>query len=120
MYKQKDYGRPDYAEEYHKRLYAQDDYTDIQEDEYSKYISTGPVGAVEGMKLHPIQWWRTNEGEYPVLAKLAYDLLSIPAMSAEVERVFSGTKELISDRRNGLDIESIEANECFRSWTSKP
>jgi hypothetical protein len=119
MYQQKDYGRPDYAEEYHKRLYAQDDYTDILEDEYSKYISTGPVRAVEGMKLHPIQWWRTNEGEYPVLAKLAYDLLSIPAMSAEVERVFSGTKELIRDRRNGLDIESIEASECFRSWTSK-
>jgi hypothetical protein len=67
------------------------------------------------MKLHPIQWWRTNEGEYLVLAKLVYNLLLIPVMSAEVERVFSGTKELISDRRNGLDIELIEANECFRS-----
>jgi hypothetical protein len=89
--------------------------------EYGIWIEslTGPVRAVEGMKLHPIQWWRTNEGEYPVLSKLAYDLLSIPAMSAEVERVFSGTKELIRDRRNGLDIESIEASECFRSWTSK-
>jgi hypothetical protein len=71
MYKQNDYGRPDYAEEYHKRLYAQDAYTDVLEDEYSKYISTGLVRAVEGMKLYPVQWWRTNEGEYPVLAKLA-------------------------------------------------
>jgi hypothetical protein len=119
MYEQKDYGRPDYAEEYHMKLYVQDDYTDVLEDEYSKYISTGTVRAVEGMKLHPIQWWRANEGEYPILAKLAYNPLSIPAMSAEVERVFSGTKELITDRRNGLDIESIEANECFRNWTSK-
>ena len=45
----------------------------------------------------------------------AFDLLSIPAMAAGVERVFGGTKELITDRRNALDIESIQANECFRT-----
>jgi hypothetical protein len=30
----------------------------------------------------------------------AYDLLSIPAMSAENERIFSGTQDLIPLRRN--------------------
>ena len=41
-------------------------------------------------------------------------------MSAGVERVFSGTKELITDRRNALDVESIQANECFRNWLAIP
>ena len=70
----------------------------------------------ESKQLHPIRWWQNRESEYPILSQLAFDLLSIPAMAAGVERVFSGTKELITDRRNALDIESIQANECFRNW----
>jgi hypothetical protein len=70
--------------------------------------------------MHPLQWWQANEGEYPILSQMAYDLLSIPAMSDENERVFSGTKELLRDRRNALDITSVEANECFRNWGSTP
>ena len=65
--------------------------------------------------MHPIQWWQANEGEYSILSQLAYDLLSIPAMSAENEHVFSGTKELLKDKRNALDISSVEANKCFRN-----
>jgi hypothetical protein len=41
-------------------------------------------------------------------------------MAAGVERVFSGAKELITDRRNALDMESIQANECFRNWGATP
>jgi hypothetical protein len=70
--------------------------------------------------MHPIQWWQANEGEYPILSQLAYDLLSIPAMSAENKRVFSGTKDLLKDKRNALDISLVEANECFRNWNSTP
>ena len=61
----------------------------------------------ENKQLHLIRWWQNREAEYPILSQLAFDLLSIPAMAAGVERVFSGTKELITDRRNALDMESI-------------
>ncbi len=47
----------------------------------------------EGRQMHPIRWWQANEGEYPKLAQLAY-MFSIPAMSAEHERIFSGTQTL--------------------------
>jgi hypothetical protein len=43
------------------------------------------------------------------MAQMAFDLLSIPAMSAECERVFSQTKLLITDQRNRLSDDSIEA-----------
>ena len=36
-----------------------------------------------------IAWWRANEMVYPTLARMAYELYSIPSMSAEVARVFS-------------------------------
>jgi hypothetical protein len=47
---------------------------------------------------------------------MALNILSIPAMSADPERLFSGAKITISDRRNRLGIYTIEALECLKSW----
>ena len=44
------------------------------------------------------------------------DILSIPAMSAEPERLFSRAKITITDRRNRLGSDAIEALECLKSW----
>ncbi|KAF8534856.1 hypothetical protein BDD12DRAFT_858315, partial [Trichophaea hybrida] len=37
-------------------------------------------------------------------------------MPSEVERVFSSSKILISDRRNTLGDSAIQAVECLKSW----
>jgi len=50
---------------------------------------------------------------------MALDILSIPAMSAKPERLFSGAKITITDCRNKLGIESIKAIECLKSWLGK-
>jgi hAT family C-terminal dimerisation region len=47
---------------------------------------------------------------------MAFDILSIPAMSAETERVFSGAKLTISPSRNRLGEDIIEATECLNRW----
>src|SRR5271154_3909330 len=43
----------------------------------------------------------------------------IPAMSSEVERVFSSAKRMVTADRNQLDALTIEANECLRDWYNK-
>jgi hypothetical protein len=50
---------------------------------------------------------------------MALDLLSIPAMSAEVERLFSSCNITISDRRNRIGIDAVEAIECLKSRLRK-
>ena len=47
---------------------------------------------------------------------MAFDILLIPAMSAETERVFSDTKLTISPIRNRLSKDIIEATECLNRW----
>jgi hypothetical protein len=47
---------------------------------------------------------------------MALDLLSIPSMSASVERLFSRAKITITERRNLLGIEAVQATECLKSW----
>ena len=50
---------------------------------------------------------------------MALDILSIPAMSAEPERLFSSANNTISERRCSLGIRSVEATECLKSGLNK-
>ena len=87
---------------------------DIQlKDEFDIYLN-GPLLAVP-TDFNPIQWWANNTSS-PQMMNMAFDMLSIPAMSAETERVFSGAKLTISPSRNRLSEDIIEATECLNRW----
>jgi hypothetical protein len=60
----------------------------------------------------PLEWWIRHASDYPTLSKMAFDLFSCPAMSAECERVFSQTKKVITDERNRLNSDTVAAIEC--------
>lgn len=47
---------------------------------------------------------------------MAVDILSVPAMSAEPERVFSGARRTISWDRCQLGSRTVERGECMKSW----
>ncbi len=89
----------------------------LDQDEYAKYLLAPVVPEV----TDPRSWWLelTQRKSYPNFSIMALDILSIPAMSAEPERLFSSTKITITNCRNRLGIESIEAIECLKSWLSK-
>ncbi|KJZ69049.1 hypothetical protein HIM_11560 [Hirsutella minnesotensis 3608] len=66
-------------------------------DEYERYCNSERVYGFTSA----LAWWlETQQKNYPCLSKMAVDILSIPAMSAEPERLFSGVKITITDRRN--------------------
>ena len=69
-------------------------------------------------KNDPIAWWmqETQRRDYPNLSKMAINILSIPAMSADVERLFSSSGLTLSNRRNRMSTEMLEALECLKSW----
>lgn len=83
-------------------------------DEYEHYCKSEQVYGFTSA----LAWWLedTQQKNYPCLAKLAIDILSIPAVAAEPERLFSGAKITITDRRNRLGSDIIEAVECLKSW----
>ena len=47
---------------------------------------------------------------------MAIDILSIPLMLAEAERIFSGVRRAISWDRILLGSTNIERTECLKSW----
>src|SRR5438067_1488062 len=79
-------------------------------DEYVRYIAQPQVPSVkQGYK-----WWLgpTQQKNYPNSSKMALDMLSIPAMSADPEHLFLGAKITISDRRNRLGYTQL------RPWSA--
>jgi len=64
-----------------------------RESELQRYLKSPLMvlwGKIANNEFDVLAWWKANQGEYPILSRIAVDLYSIPSMSAEVERVFSG------------------------------
>ncbi|KFY19813.1 hypothetical protein V493_07824, partial [Pseudogymnoascus sp. VKM F-4281 (FW-2241)] len=85
----------------------------IIQDEYQQYCSA-PIVRTSNARA----WWLepTQRKTYPNLSIMALDLLAIPSMAAALERLFSKAKITITERRNSMQIESINATECCKSW----
>ena len=84
------------------------------QDEYQRYCLKDV--ALQGSWGSSLEWWKAHQEPYSRLAKLARDIMSIPGMSAEVERLFSSAKLMLPPSRNHLAPDAIEAGECIRSW----
>jgi hAT family C-terminal dimerisation region len=80
-------------------------------DEYDAYLASPPTRVDD-----PIIWWRDHQTIYAKLAQMAFDLLSVPAMSAECERVFSQAKLTVKHQRNRLLDTAIDAIQCMKNW----
>jgi hypothetical protein len=60
-------------------------------NEYRKYLEN-PAEKCD----HPLIWWKNRYSAWPSLAAMAVDVLSIPLMSAECEKVFLSAGYLIT------------------------
>jgi hypothetical protein len=99
--------------------------TEPLNDFYTEYIETAPLAAGQvraGAALDTslavddiIAWWNNRYYTWPDLARFALDILAVPPMSDECERLFSSTSILLEKRRRRLGMDIIEANECLRS-----
>ena len=83
-------------------------------DEFERYINGHVTQWIEWKDNNLFNWWATCE--FPGLRQWALDTLSIPAMSAELERVFSQAKQFYTDDRNRLLTTTFEALQCLLQW----
>jgi len=83
-------------------------------DEVTEYLRM-PLLPVDD----PLDWWRRHQTSLPKLARMAFDIISIPATSCEVERVFSQSKLIISTQRHRLMDETLEMLVCLKYWLPK-
>ena len=63
-----------------------------QVDEYIE-TDTAP------MAQNPAKYWKDNQKKYPLLSRLAKDILGVPSSSAPVERLFSIAGKVFTPER---------------------
>lgn len=69
---------------------------DISYNEFEQYIYEIQINH----NLDPCTWWKEHETIYPTIAKVAKNILCIPASSASSERVFSTAGNIVTSKRN--------------------
>lgn len=105
--------RSDYEAWDNEMLADQDDA--VVKDEYERYLAEGIISIDTSTAL---EWWinTVQRTRFPLLSRMAIDILSIPAMSSEIKRLFSVAKNTIDDKRLRLTVSSLKAIECLKSW----
>ena len=63
-----------------------------------------------------LNWWKANYAAYPIIARMACDVLSAPASTVASESAFSTGERVVSDFRSRLTTDTIEALICLQDW----
>lgn len=77
------------------------------EAEVLRYVAE-PVPAADVTTFDILSWWQANRFAYPLLWKVARDVLPAQASSVPCERVFSASKQTTTQQRNCLSPGLVE------------
>jgi hypothetical protein len=84
------------------------------EDPLNEYAFSAPVTLQEATTQGMLAWW--DKHGHPQLKQMAFDSLSIPATTCDLERVFSSSGHLTDVTMSRMTDETIEMRQCLCSW----
>jgi hypothetical protein len=98
----------------YRNRYRQSQPSAAQADEYIRWQAS--VSGSDKDVADPVEYWILKRFEYPRLSRMALDVMTVPAMSSECERLFSATGLMVTPLRNRLDAGTIGLIQTLRSW----
>ncbi|KAL0303301.1 UNVERIFIED_CONTAM: putative AC transposase [Sesamum radiatum] len=63
-----------------------------------------------------LKWWKSSSSKYPILSKIAKDVLAIPVSTIASESAFSTSGRVIDAFRSSLSPKMVEALICTQDW----
>jgi hypothetical protein len=83
------------------------------DSEVTKYLDD--ICEEEG-DLDVLMWWKDNCTRYPVLARIAREVLAIPVSTVASESAFSTGGRVLDAYRSSLSATTVEALICTQDW----
>ncbi|GJS24482.1 zinc finger BED domain-containing protein RICESLEEPER 2 [Tanacetum coccineum] len=85
--------------------------------EYERYVTTdffSHIPTDEFASFDVLSFWKSKESQFPVLSRMAWDILSVQATSVASESAFSTSGRVLSTRRTRLTSASLEMCMCLK------
>jgi hypothetical protein len=99
-------------------LYEDKDATNREVSELDVYIKEKPFRWVDpsgkGIQFDILSWWKANQVTYPVLSRLARDILVVQVSNVTLEYAFNSSGRIVSKFRSSLEPEVVEALVCTK------
>ena len=86
----------------------------IVKSELDKYLSEDNEEDKKGFDI--LKWWKDNENRFPVLSRMARDLLAVPIPTVASESAFSSSRRILDDFRSSLTPTMVERLICANDW----
>ena len=83
------------------------------------YLEEPPLKVPPSSKFDVLTWWMGNEAKYPVLSKLAKDVLTVPVTTVASEATFSAGKMVIDPKRSSMKTKTVEMVLCGGDWVKE-
>jgi len=68
------------------------------------------------LKFSALDWWKANTSKYPILSKVAKDILSTPISTVTLESTFSAGGGVIDPYRASLSTKTVQMLLCGADW----
>ncbi|KAM3341857.1 zinc finger BED domain-containing protein RICESLEEPER 4-like [Capsicum galapagoense] len=95
-------------------LFDEGAYRSIYREELKYYLRSLPED--RRRRINTLDWWRNNESKYPVLSRLARDILNVPMSTVASESAFSQGRQQLGDNRHSLGSNAMDVLVCLRDW----
>ncbi|KAH9622697.1 hypothetical protein KSS87_018283 [Heliosperma pusillum] len=71
---------------------------------------------VIGQQPDILTWWRNHSAQFPILSKVARDVLVVPASTVASESAFSAARRVLDEKRSSLDSRTVKMCVCKKDW----
>ena len=87
----------------------------ISQSELTSYLDSDTVTQF-GPDFSILSWWHDHKNTYPILSRLAKDVMTVPASTISSESTFSLAGRVIEERRRRLTCDMVEILSCIKDW----
>ncbi|KAL0283408.1 UNVERIFIED_CONTAM: putative AC transposase [Sesamum angustifolium] len=90
---------------------------DRVKSELEKYL--GEDVEMHRDKFDILNWWKVNTQRFPILSKMARDVLAVPVSTVASESAFSTGGRVLDAFRSSLSPKIVQALICTQDWLRK-